>query len=232
MKNFILLISIITFCFTSCRKDKQPEPKTYGQATALQSVKDYAIFKKGTYWVYQDSTSLELDSVWVYKYEETVDSFPVTANSIVVCPVFLYSTFSSKFRTNIKYEYNTAYYVNNNISPVYLSVIDSANGYVGAAIFIGAPFILGKDLGFYLSDDMINLNAIQNNYILRNGFIKNGVLKYHHTKDWTSYYMDPLTYFLHSHQTYQYIAPNIGLVRKEVIDSNQVWNLIRYNIVQ
>ena len=82
MKYFILLIATTTFCFSSCRKDKQPEPKTYGQGSALQSVKDYAIFKKGTYWVYQDSTSLELDSVWVYKYEETVDSFPATANSL------------------------------------------------------------------------------------------------------------------------------------------------------
>ena len=231
MKIFILLIAIATFCFTSCRKDKQPEPKSYGQGSALQSVKDYAIFKKGTYWVYQDSTSLELDSVWVYKYEETVDSFPVTANSIVVCPVFLYSTFSSKFRTNIKYEYNTAFmFAKTPTSPVYLSIIDSANGYVGAGIYLQGPLDVHRDYAFYLSDDMINLNAIQNNYILRNGIIKNSVLKYHHTKDWTSYVT--VVYTPTSHQTIQYIAPNIGLVRKEVIDSNQVWNLIRYNIVQ
>ncbi|MDF2453926.1 MAG: hypothetical protein K0S26_3430 [Bacteroidota bacterium] len=32
--------------------------------------------------------------------------------------------------------------------------------------------------------------------------------------------------------TYYYIAKNIGIVRREQLDSNRTWNLIRYNIVQ
>ena len=32
--------------------------------------------------------------------------------------------------------------------------------------------------------------------------------------------------------TYYYIAKNIGIVRREQLDSNRTWNLIRYNIIQ
>ncbi len=32
--------------------------------------------------------------------------------------------------------------------------------------------------------------------------------------------------------TTYYIAKNIGIVRREQLDSNRTWNLIRYNVVQ
>ena len=36
----------------------------------------------------------------------------------------------------------------------------------------------------------------------------------------------------HSQSTIHFYADGVGLIRKELLDSNQVWNLIRYNIVK
>ena len=35
-----------------------------------------------------------------------------------------------------------------------------------------------------------------------------------------------------SQKTNYFIAKNIGIIRKEYLDSAKVWNLVRYNIVQ
>lgn len=232
---YIIILAISLTGCKSCKKE-QPQPTVYTQGGVNQNVKDYGVFKTGTYWVYQDSTSLELDSVWVYYYKETVDTADKHTANPKICPVYLYGTFSSRFRTNALFQYNTAFqYAYTPLDQVLQSVIDSANGYVGMGIFIRSTkgvLLLNQDMAFYTTSDLLNLNSIQDNYMLKNGTIKNSVLKYHHTQDWTSYYKDMSTYTLHSHETYQYLAPNIGLVKKIVIDSTQVWNLIRYNIIQ
>ena len=33
-------------------------------------------------------------------------------------------------------------------------------------------------------------------------------------------------------KTNHFYAQEVGLIRKELLDSNQVWNLIRYNIIK
>ena len=55
-------------CATACQKP-EPEPEAVPLPTGLKS---YVFFRLGSYWVYQDSASLRLDSVWVVSTDTSV----------------------------------------------------------------------------------------------------------------------------------------------------------------
>ncbi len=61
-----LCLIIGLFVFFACKKedsDPAPEPKTPFPVT--QSLKDWGYFKKGSYWIFRDSLTLAIDSVYV-----------------------------------------------------------------------------------------------------------------------------------------------------------------------
>ncbi len=223
------MILVIVMCFTQCKKDVATTPAVYTNYTPNQTIKDYCIFKTGTYWVYQDSTSGKLDSVWVYQYSQTTDTFKKTQTDIYYCPVYLYRTFSSKYRSNNYVQFNTAFEVQNGRNIILEGVIDST-GSIGDYVKAFSPFTLNLQQGFYTSGDVATLLQSINILIGINGNTFSNVYKYSHTKDCSNYYFINYQHF--ENKTNTYFAPHIGIVRKEVPDSNIVWNLIRYHIVQ
>lgn len=71
MKNLVLISQLciygILLGLFACNKDK-PEPATPTPCISCQSVteaKDFFAFKVGTYWIYQEENSLELDTLTV-----------------------------------------------------------------------------------------------------------------------------------------------------------------------
>ena len=230
MKKLAYIIIIIATCFTvliSCKKDKPIQPPVYSNYTPSQPVKDYAIFKPGTYWVYQDSTTHLLDSVWVYYYKETTDTFKKAENQYSVSPVYLYRTFSSKYRSNNLVEFNTTFEVVNGSNMVLESVIDST-GFVGQYVKLFSPFIENKQMSYITQDNCTFLKAYP--LITFNGSVYNNTIKYNHSRDFSNYYFINYQHF--ENKTNTYFASQIGMIRKEIPDSNKVWNLIRYHIVQ
>ena len=231
MKKLLYLLMIISCLigFVQCKRDIAPTPITYTTYTPNQTIKDYCIFKTGTYWVYKDSASGKLDSVWVYQYSQTTDTLKKTQTETYYCPVYLYRTFSSKYRSNNYVEFNTAFEVQNNLNLVLESVIDST-GFIGQYVKVFSPFIINRAQSFYTSSDVCTLQQNINNLTGINSNFFSNVYKYSHTKDCSNYYFINYQHF--ENKTNTYFAPHIGMVRKEVPDSNIVWNLIRYNIVQ
>ncbi len=225
----IVYILFISICLTGCQKckEKQPEPVVYTNVEPSQPVKEYCIFKPGTYWVYQDSTSGILDSVWVYQYTETTDTFEKPTNTFNICPVYLYRTFSSKYRSNNYIEFNTTFQIASNSNMVLESVIDST-GYIGQYVKLHSPFINNKVMSYITQDNCTFLQQIPT--IQLSSITYSNVIKYKHSRDFSSYYFINYQHF--ENKTNTYFAPNIGMIRKELPDSNKVWNLIRYNIVQ
>ena len=59
----ILLIGFFSLTSTSCKHEDDPKEVVY----LSDSLKAYCDFQVGSYWVYQDSVSKELDSVYIYK---------------------------------------------------------------------------------------------------------------------------------------------------------------------
>mgnify|MGYP001548385849 CR=1 FL=1 len=63
----LVYIYFISLCLTACQKckKKQPEPDPGFNSAVSTDLYDYAYFKPGTYWIYQDSISGILDSVYI-----------------------------------------------------------------------------------------------------------------------------------------------------------------------
>src|SRR6185295_7587176 len=57
-----------------CSCDKEGGGPNNDNWTIPQEVKDYSLFKPGTYWIYEDSASGALDSVYVYDLQMGIDS--------------------------------------------------------------------------------------------------------------------------------------------------------------
>lgn len=76
MKNRIILLLLLPFALATC-KDKEPVWRTYGPYY-MGEMRDYVSFKKGTWWVYENTVTKERDSMvlqWV-----TLDTFTYTDN--------------------------------------------------------------------------------------------------------------------------------------------------------
>ena len=61
-----LLLCLSLLLPLSCKKDPPPEPEAVPLPAGLKA---YTLFQPGTYWIYQDSTSRQVDSVWVVSAE-------------------------------------------------------------------------------------------------------------------------------------------------------------------
>ena len=66
MKNLlvILISSVIIIC-SSCVKDISPKVLIEKEVKVSSSLKEWALFKAGTYWIYRDSISNNIDSIYV-----------------------------------------------------------------------------------------------------------------------------------------------------------------------
>ena len=93
MKN-ILFILILIFVFGACKRDTNTEPKP-GTPVVYQDLTAYSYFKKGTYWIYKDSATSVLDSVYVpydtsYSYYQN-NGIQKTGNYMFYdCPAYSY----------------------------------------------------------------------------------------------------------------------------------------------
>ena len=70
MRSYAYLGVILPLCFaTACGQSDPPEPEAVPLPTGLKS---YVLFQPGSHWIYQDSASRQLDSVWVVSTDTSV----------------------------------------------------------------------------------------------------------------------------------------------------------------
>ena len=224
MKN-LMYVLFICICLTGCKKcKKDPKPETEYHFAEQPDLYAYGYFKPGTYWVYQDSISGILDSVYVtYANKGTY-----TNGDAEVANGYYRGTFSW-FKCDMlssydhyKYEnwMDQSWEVNNNIPRVFREryiMAGSGNNY--GQTYITANIEVGKQLYIYLD------SVIYQNYY--NIFLVKSQ-SFSATQKWSNFGSDCDD----NQNTNYYIAKNIGIVRREQLDSNRTWNLIRYNIIQ
>ena len=93
--------------------------------------------------------------------------------------------------------------------------------YIGATFLMTNRFVAGDQIGYYAAQGMTYYKDYYDSLqILSNSFHK--VSKFHSTINET----------MENSPTNFYIAKNIGIIRKEKLNTSQTWNLIRYHIVQ
>ncbi len=74
MKKLIPIISLLFVCiaFVTCRHEPDQDSAGCGEATSIDEMKEWIFFKTGTYWIYQEETTGELDTMTVVTSAEGI----------------------------------------------------------------------------------------------------------------------------------------------------------------
>ena len=228
MKKF-LFVFFMLLLGQGCRKNDPDAIR--GVYLFPQEVKDYTLFLPGTYWVYQDSISGIEDCVFVKNISMGIDTIASSSNSggKEVVEFFGYETARSYDNYTYYYSSNTSFsdlcIDNNEKRPCFWTNREKyglGNYFGGSFCFLyefydGAWSYSGWASGYSKVSVVSHWKSITLNSILYNS-----VVEINDNKNITE----------NNNNTNFFFAKNIGIVRKELLDSNQTWNLIRYNIVQ
>jgi hypothetical protein len=217
----LFLATLLLFLASSSCKDKNKKTYCEENPSGCQSVvaaKDFFVFKVGSWWVYEEETTHERDSMYVTEsYNSNGYDFLVKIKSSL---------------TDFEYIYWPIYAGGNNAcsetSPVRGKCIYIKRSKGKPGEFIGEDycfFVNFKiDDGIFISNinfpnNKLRVQEISSNYTLDNLSFNQTVKMF-----------EDHTFIESNNPTNHYFARNVGLVRKELLDSNQVWNLVSYHI--
>ena len=208
-----------------CKKDKVPCttcPTGPGAGCEdIQNVKHFFYFKVGSWWVYEEENSGLRDSVYVTSAAENPSNYDFD--------VEVYSTYQDYY-----YHFWPQY------GPTLGSTCSQSGESCGwcvkvfrskykpgdfvsqATCFMFQPIIGNKDYNYHTSiENYVYVNDVVDSMII-------GTLNFERTITM----FEDRTIMEGDQPTNHLFSENIGLVRKELLDSNEVWNLVDYHIEQ
>ena len=219
VKHIYLLL--ICLSIAGCKKEETTQTK-YDKRMPQQML-DYGYFKKGTYWIYEDTVSKAMDSVYVFEDYYIIDTLPKENTyglETGIYDEFFVNTHSSHFNVDYDYLCNSSQTVDYKS----YSIARGKNVVQGETRCF--RYIFEKNKLFYaygsnlLGDTVI---CVQCNYSESiNGKLFTRIAKFYQARNFIE--DDSKTYFSFS--------CNIGIIKKEIIKRNEYWILIRYNIIQ
>jgi hypothetical protein len=187
----------------------------------------FAFFKPGSYWVYQDSATRHTDSVFVTAISQSTNSICCAeAQSAGYGGTF------GHFQCAYQSTYDQAVYengaerddlpINDKVTNIWRMKFIQ-NHLNSSTTLLNIPYTLNTVLQFSTEStaDAIVVVTDSSSYTYNSVLLSN-VLVITHSHD-AFYNQSPTKYFL---------KKGYGILRKEIPDSNRVWNLIRCNIVQ
>jgi hypothetical protein len=221
---FILLIVVSTAGFlsvgVSCKKKKKYCTEG-GTCRSVLLAKDFFLFKEGSWWVYEEETSHQRDSQYVYQYTNTSGyDFDMRVHS-----------------TLEDYDYHYwPIYANGAIEECSESepvsgrciIIQKSKGKIGDFQGESNCFFINYKVGDW--SYVMNVSYPESKITVSNIFpsYTNSVGIFSNTIEMT----EVKTLTEKNQLTKHFYVQNIGLIRKELIDSNEVWNLVNYHIEQ
>jgi len=218
---YILFTCVCVTACTKCKKDKKPDEPGFS-SPVNPDLYAYAYFKPGTYWVYQDSITEILDSVYVISSDS--GTYTNTSNNNGQIKGIFHWFYCYMISSYDHYKYKNwmdqSYEVNGSVSTVNRVRIQMPNSGINGGTTINTAIIsIGKSLGVSL--DYVTYQFYYNTFLVK-------AHSYSATQKWFNYNSNCDD----DQNTNYYITKNIGIVRREQLDSNRIWNLIRYHIVQ
>jgi len=214
--NFLLLLTFIFLI--GCKKDKGSDQTV---KYLSKDLKDYAYFKKGTWWVYKEDSSQAIDSIVVYNNMDTILIFDGSTGT----PEGKYE--SVECRAHSFYdEYNYYYYANTTWPGLegkqYVFRDKTKPGdFAGATIAMFDNFVLNYQLPTLSQNGFVKLVEISDSLILINHTFYD-VKKFYCSVNSTE----------NDGETNFYFVRNLGIIRKELLSKNETWNLVKYHIIQ
>ena len=221
LKPIFLLSFLVVLTFMQCRKDEKefkPFCEEYpDQCVDMAKIKDHYYFKTGSWWVYQEVTSLQLDSQWVSQGWENDCKFDLTIKSSL-----------DDYDRHRWSHLLTSAKDCGLVEKRKLAYIERSKGKAGNHIgtsFIGIfhPVVENyvPNYNVTYANNIIKIKSIYSEYSQLN-FIFNNVIEYSEFSNNTENNQPVKTFY----------ADGVGLIKKELIDSNQIWLLIDYNVEQ
>lgn len=223
MKKLIyisLLFSIITISvFSSCKEKKTYCEENPGECRSVLTAKQFFLFKMGSWWVYEEETSLERDSVYVTEYSNS-------------------SGYDFDMRTHSTLEdYNYHYwpfYAGGNQSCSESNPVQGKCLYINRSKGKTGEFV-GEDKCFFVNYRNGSWTYAYNNIYYENNKISVSNISSTYSIGSLNFSETVIIHELNTRiegiqPTNHYFAKNVGLIRKELLDSNQVWNLVSYHI--
>jgi hypothetical protein len=236
----ILILSLLFLLFADSCKKKCPELKT---RYIEQEMKDWILYKPGSYWIYRDSISGGMDSVFKTQTEiEIVENFdnnnkhgkqnPCAYEKYESLTVYYESIiYGQKF--SLRGRYGRGSGVQNNTNPVngscYIFNENHSGGDGGFSKYMFFPVLQGTVGRWASSWTFIRHDTIYSQHEVEGKAYEN-VLRVHDNAN-GAYNAD--TKFYH--------AKNIGVIKKEIYQIDQknpqsellhVWELVRYEVHQ
>lgn len=226
MSQKILFTGAIVFfsllAFTGCKKDKVPsEPGPGGTSPCedVRNIKHYFDFKPGSWWVYVEETSGDRDSVYITQEWNDPNTYDFD--------IRMYSTFQDYYYHFWPSTPSVAQGCGDAgvICQQCISV-NRSKYKPGEFIGEGKCFLYQARTGSY--DHVPNVYFTNNQIIVDSIFstFQLSGLSFNRT-----FCIRELSTFIEGVQpTNHYFSENVGLIRKELLDSGQVWNLVNYHI--
>ena len=220
--NSVLIGIFLLVIFVQCRKDpKIPFCEEFpDQCVEITTVKDHFYFDVGTYWVYKEENSGKLDSQWVSQSytEPNVSWFNIQVRSSL-------DDYTRYIETLLlAHAIDSGLVRKDKRSILILRAKGKAGDLVGESYLAPFYYLVGDSVGNWGGTSSVSYLWIENIYDefnLMDNEYKNviGIKETHNISE-------------HSQPTLHFYAEEVGLIRRELLDSNQVWNLIRYHIVK
>jgi hypothetical protein len=228
--RLFLLILIAQFVFQSCVDDDIPPSGNEGVVFGphyLNEAKDYIHFKRGTWWVYENSNTGQRDSVAVLSSSLDTITY-IGGGNKVIKEQTRYEAYS--FRDKYKY----LYYLPLSPTP---SIYSKSKPYEPNWSYRLSKHKQGDVTGNYIFSypfevnelgDM-RLDTIYQSYSLRGNEYKD-VLVYWIKRDASFPTVDGPN---HNGVKARYLyAPNVGIIYKEDLSNNKHWELVKSHIIQ
>lgn len=211
---------LLASTFIQCRKD-EPIPfceQFPDQCVEMERIKDHYYFKKGSWWVYEEQNTGAIDSQWVVDSWSNLCDFELTINNSLNNYNIIYW---DKVLTNGQ----NCGYVDKSETSAFVRLNKTKPGdYVGQLNLAGFFYKKGDSVYNYVSSISNNQSRLVNIYPEMH-------IGNYNYKDVLEFYLevDPIE---NLQQTKYFYASGVGLVKRELIDSNQTWLLKKYNVVQ
>lgn len=212
---YYLLPLFCILLFSTCKKDREEDcPCDYEQG--FQQVKDWMYFETGSYWIYEEENSGAIDTITVYEHWQGQD--PEGNNA------FISNTISSHDGYLYLYDYNSSFTIHClNTPSCQCEKVERSKGRPGEFVGSEKNFFFPAIPGNYSaagSDVSLVEEVMENHPVLGDSIFFSSVF----------YIEDDLS---EAHeQTRFIIAKNVGIIRKEIVGLELIWNLIEYDIIQ
>ncbi len=226
MKNHWFIVIIVLAILFSCKKDKTTQDNCDCGAgdvcEPIEDIKRYFDFKIGSWWVYEEETSGIRDSVYVFQQWDNSNTYEFDVRTYSVHYDYQYHYWPESAQSSPGDCPNQGAICKRCLK-VKRSIFIPSVLVHEAPCFIFIPSVGEYDYAFNstFSENLITIDSLMDSYTIGSTTFGQTV-RIHELKN----------YVEGNQSTNHYFSQDVGLIRKELLDSNEVWNLVNYYIQQ